>query len=64
METVPERYRGRTLHVQLTVTLTHHAGRKRAHRTLDRRAAQSMDGLVCFYLPEGGVSALDSGWPF
>ena len=43
-----------------------HDGRgKRAHGPLDRRALNPMDAPVRFFLPEGGVSALDApGQPF
>jgi len=67
METVPERYRGRTLHVHNpTVTLmrTTPEENTRVGRWIGERLNR-MDGAVRFYLPEGGVSALDSpGRPF
>jgi uncharacterized protein (UPF0261 family)/ABC-type branched-subunit amino acid transport system ATPase component len=67
METVPERYRGRTLHVHNpTVTLMRTTPEETARigRWIGERLNR-MDGPVRFYLPEGGVSALDSpGRPF
>ena len=67
METVPERYRGRTLHVHNpTVTLMRTTPEENARigRWIGERLNR-MDGPVRFYLPEGGVSALDSpGRPF
>src|SRR3984885_6920257 len=67
MDTVPERYRGRTLHVHNpTVTLmrTTPEENTRVGRWIGERLNR-MDGAVRFYLPEGGVSALDSpGRPF
>jgi uncharacterized protein (UPF0261 family)/ABC-type branched-subunit amino acid transport system ATPase component len=66
-ETVPERYRGRTLQVHNpTVTLmrTTPEENARAGRWIGERLNR-MDGPVRFFLPEGGVSALDSpGRPF
>jgi uncharacterized protein (UPF0261 family)/ABC-type branched-subunit amino acid transport system ATPase component len=62
METVPERYRGRTLHVHNpTVTLMRTTPEENARigRWIGERLNR-MDGPVRFYLPEGGVSALDS----
>jgi uncharacterized protein (UPF0261 family)/ABC-type branched-subunit amino acid transport system ATPase component len=62
MESVPERYRGRTLHVHNpTVTLmrTTPAENVRIGRFIGERL-NLMDGPVRFFLPEGGVSALDA----
>jgi len=62
METVPERYRGRALHVHNpTVTLMRTTPEENARigRWIGERLNR-MDGPVRFYLPEGGVSALDS----
>ena len=67
MDTVPERYRGRTLHVHNpTVTLmrTTPEENTRLGRWIGERL-NLMDGPVRFFLPEGGVSALDApGRPF
>jgi uncharacterized protein (UPF0261 family)/ABC-type branched-subunit amino acid transport system ATPase component len=67
MDSVPERYRGRTLHVHNpTVTLmrTTPAENIRIGRFIGERL-NLMDGPVRFFLPEGGVSALDApGRPF
>ena len=67
METVPERYRGRTLHVHNpTVTLMRTTPEENARlgRWIGERL-NLMDGPVRFFLPEGGVSALDApGRPF
>jgi uncharacterized protein (UPF0261 family)/ABC-type branched-subunit amino acid transport system ATPase component len=67
MDSVPERYRGRTLQVHNpTVTLMRTTPEEngRAGRWIGERLNR-MDGPVRFYLPEGGVSALDSpGRPF
>jgi len=67
MDSVPERYRGRTLHVHNpTVTLmrTTPAENVQIGRWIGERL-NLMDGPVRFFLPEGGVSALDaSGRPF
>jgi uncharacterized protein (UPF0261 family)/ABC-type branched-subunit amino acid transport system ATPase component len=67
MDTVPERYRGRTLHVHNpTVTLMRTTSEENARigRWIGERLNR-MDGPVRFYLPEGGVSALDTtGRPF
>jgi uncharacterized protein (UPF0261 family)/ABC-type branched-subunit amino acid transport system ATPase component len=67
MDSVPERYRGRTLHVHNpTVTLmrTTPAENVQIGRWIGERL-NLMDGLVRFFLPEGGVSALDApGRPF
>jgi uncharacterized protein (UPF0261 family) len=67
MDSVPERYRGRTLQIHNpTVTLmrTTPEENARAGRWIGERL-NLMDGPVRFFLPEGGVSALDSpGRPF
>jgi uncharacterized protein (UPF0261 family)/ABC-type branched-subunit amino acid transport system ATPase component len=67
METVPERYRGRTLHVHNpTVTLMRTTPEENARlgRWIGERL-NLMDGPMRFFLPEGGVSALDApGRPF
>ncbi len=67
MSSVPERYRGRTLHVHNpTVTLmrTTPEENARAGRWIGERL-NLMNGPVRFFLPEGGVSALDApGRPF
>ncbi|MGO9701920.1 MAG: ABC transporter permease [Xanthobacteraceae bacterium] len=67
MPSVPERYRGRTLHVHNpTVTLMRTTPEENAHvgRWIGERLNR-MDGPVRFFLPEGGVSALDApGRPF
>src|SRR6516225_4227592 len=67
METVPERYRGRTLHVHNpTVTLMRTTADEnvRIGRWIGERL-NLMEGPVFFLLPEGGVSALDApGRPF
>jgi uncharacterized protein (UPF0261 family)/ABC-type branched-subunit amino acid transport system ATPase component len=67
MDTVPERYRGRTLEVHNpTVTLMRTTPEENARigRWIGERLNR-MDGPVRFFLPEGGVSALDSpGRPF
>jgi uncharacterized protein (UPF0261 family)/ABC-type branched-subunit amino acid transport system ATPase component len=67
MESVPERYRGRTLQVHNpTVTLmrTTPEENARAGRWIGERL-NLMEGPVRFFLPEGGVSALDAaGRPF
>jgi len=67
MDTVPERYRGRTLHVHNpTVTLMRTTPEENARmgRWIGERL-NLMDGPVRFFLPEGGVSALDApGRPF
>ncbi len=67
METVPERYRGRTLQVHNpTVTLMRTTPEENAqlgHWIGER--LNRMEGAVRFFLPEGGVSALDApGSPF
>ena len=67
MDSVPERYRGRRLHVHNpTVTLmrTTPEDSARIGRWIGERL-NLMEGPVRFFLPEGGVSALDApGWPF
>jgi uncharacterized protein (UPF0261 family)/ABC-type branched-subunit amino acid transport system ATPase component len=67
METVPERYRGRTLQVHNpTVTLMRTTPEENARigRWIGERLNR-MEGAVRFFLPEGGVSALDApGRPF
>ena len=67
MASVPERYRGRTLEVHNpTVTLMRTTPEENARigRWIGERLNR-MDGPVRFFLPEGGVSALDSpGRPF
>ena len=67
LDSVPERYRGRTLQVHNpTVTLmrTTPEENARAGRWIGERL-NLMDGPVRFFLPEGGVSALDApGRPF
>jgi uncharacterized protein (UPF0261 family)/ABC-type branched-subunit amino acid transport system ATPase component len=67
MDTVPERYRGRTLHVHNpTVTLMRTTAEENARmgRWIGERL-DLMSGPVRFFLPEGGVSALDApGRPF
>ncbi|QIO34933.1 ABC transporter permease [Bradyrhizobium sp. 1(2017)] len=66
-ETIPERYRGRKLHVhnpQVTLMRTTAEENERMGRWIGERLNQ-MDGPVRFFLPEGGVSALDArGQPF
>jgi len=67
MASVPERYRGRTLHVHNpTVTLMRTTPEENARigRWIGERLNR-MEGPVRFFLPEGGVSALDApGRPF
>jgi uncharacterized protein (UPF0261 family)/ABC-type branched-subunit amino acid transport system ATPase component len=67
MASVPERYRGRTLHVHNpTVTLMRTTPEENARigRWIGERL-NLMDGPVRFFLPEGGLSALDApGRPF
>ncbi|MGA3307097.1 MAG: ABC transporter permease [Xanthobacteraceae bacterium] len=67
MDSVPERYRGRTLHVHNpTVTLMRTTPEEnvRIGRWIGERL-NLMAGPVRFFLPEGGVSALDApGRPF
>ncbi|RQH14748.1 ABC transporter permease [Bradyrhizobium sp. RP6] len=66
-ETIPERYRGRKFHVhnpQVTLMRTTLEENERMGRWIGERLNQ-MDGPVRFFLPEGGVSALDArGQPF
>jgi uncharacterized protein (UPF0261 family) len=66
-DTVPERYRGRKLHVhnpQVTLMRTTAEENDRIGRWIGERL-NAMDGPVRFFLPEGGVSALDApGQPF
>ena len=67
MDTVPERYRGRTLQVHnpsVTLMRTTPEENARVGRWIGERLNR-MDGAVRFFLPEGGVSGLDSpGRPF
>ena len=67
MDSVPERYRGRTLHVHNpTVTLMRTTPEEavRIGRWIGDRL-NLMDGPVRFFLPQGGLSALDApGRPF
>jgi len=67
IETVPERYRDRRLHVhnpQVTLMRTTAEENERIGRWIGERLNQ-MDGPVRFFLPDGGVSALDApGQPF
>jgi len=67
MNSVPERYRGRTLQVHNpTVTLMRTTAEENAQvgRWIGERLNR-MEGPVRFILPEGGVSALDApGRPF
>jgi uncharacterized protein (UPF0261 family)/ABC-type branched-subunit amino acid transport system ATPase component len=66
-DTIPERYRGRKLHVhnpQVTLMRTTAEENDRMGRWIGERL-NKMDGPVRFFLPEGGVSALDApGQPF
>ncbi|UWU95614.1 ABC transporter permease [Bradyrhizobium sp. CB1015] len=66
-DTIPERYRGRKFHVhnpQVTLMRTTMEENERMGRWIGERLNQ-MDGPVRFFLPEGGVSALDArGQPF
>ncbi|MDT4740430.1 ABC transporter permease [Bradyrhizobium sp. WYCCWR 12699] len=66
-DTIPERYRGRKFHVhnpQVTLMRTSVEENERMGRWIAERLNQ-MDGPVRFFLPEGGVSALDArGQPF
>ncbi len=66
-DTVPERYRGRTLHEhnpQVTLMRTTAEENDRMGRWIGARLNR-MDGPVRFLLPEGGVSQLDApGMPF
>ncbi|UWU73957.1 ABC transporter permease [Bradyrhizobium huanghuaihaiense] len=67
LDTIPERYRGRKFHVhnpQVTLMRTTAEENERMGRWIAERLNQ-MDGPVRFFLPEGGVSALDArGQPF
>jgi uncharacterized protein (UPF0261 family)/ABC-type branched-subunit amino acid transport system ATPase component len=66
-DTIPERYRQRRFHIhnpQVTLMRTTPEENDRIGRWIGDRLNQ-MDGLVRFFLPEGGVSALDApGQPF
>jgi uncharacterized protein (UPF0261 family)/ABC-type branched-subunit amino acid transport system ATPase component len=66
-DTIPEHYRGRKFHVhnpQVTLMRTTVEENERIGRWIGERLNQ-MDGVVRFFLPEGGVSALDArGQPF
>jgi uncharacterized protein (UPF0261 family)/ABC-type branched-subunit amino acid transport system ATPase component len=66
-DTIPERYQGRKLHVhnpQVTLMRTTAEENDRMGRWIGERL-NAMDGPVRFFLPEGGVSALDApGQPF
>ena len=66
-ETIPERYRQRKFHVhnpQVTLMRTTPDENDRMGRWIGERLNR-MDGPVRFFLPEGGVSALDApGQPF
>ncbi|MBB4370524.1 uncharacterized protein (UPF0261 family)/ABC-type branched-subunit amino acid transport system ATPase component [Bradyrhizobium sp. cir1] len=66
-DTIPERYRSRKFHVhnpQVTLMRTTAEENERMGRWIAERLNQ-MDGPVRFFLPEGGVSALDArGQPF
>ena len=66
-DTIPERYRQRKLHVhnpQVTLMRTTPEENERMGQWIGERLNR-MDGLVRFFLPEGGVSALDApGQPF
>ena len=66
-DSIPERYRQRKFHVhnpQVTLMRTTPEENDRMGRWIGERLNQ-MDGLVRFFLPEGGVSALDAqGQPF
>jgi uncharacterized protein (UPF0261 family)/ABC-type branched-subunit amino acid transport system ATPase component len=66
-DTIPERYRARKFHVhnpQVTLMRTTAEENERMGRWIGERLNQ-MDGPVRFFLPEGGVSALDArGQPF
>jgi uncharacterized protein (UPF0261 family)/ABC-type branched-subunit amino acid transport system ATPase component len=66
-DTLPERYRARKFHVhnpQVTLMRTTVEENARMGRWIGERLNQ-MDGPVRFFLPEGGVSALDApGQPF
>jgi uncharacterized protein (UPF0261 family)/ABC-type branched-subunit amino acid transport system ATPase component len=66
-DTIPERYRTRKFHVhnpQVTLMRTTAEENERMGRWIGERLNR-MDGPVRFFLPEGGVSALDAaGQPF
>ncbi|MBV9561776.1 MAG: ABC transporter permease, partial [Bradyrhizobium sp.] len=66
-DTIPERYRSRKFHVhnpQVTLMRTTADENERIGRWIGERLNR-MDGPVRFFLPEGGVSALDApGQPF
>jgi uncharacterized protein (UPF0261 family) len=66
-DTVPEHYRGRTFYEhnpQVTLMRTTPEENRRMGRWIGERLNQ-MDAPVRFFLPEGGVSALDApGQPF
>src|ERR1700722_14957106 len=66
-DTIPERYRARKFHVhnpQVTLMRTTAEENERIGHWIAERLNR-MDGPVRFFLPEGGVSALDaSGQPF
>jgi uncharacterized protein (UPF0261 family)/ABC-type branched-subunit amino acid transport system ATPase component len=66
-DTIPERYGGRKFHVhnpQVTLMRTTPEENERMGRWIGERLNQ-MDGPVRFFIPEGGVSALDApGQPF
>ncbi|WOH65262.1 ABC transporter permease [Bradyrhizobium sp. BWA-3-5] len=66
-DTIPERYRQRKFHVhnpQVTLMRTTPEENERIGRWIGEKLNR-MDGPVRFFLPEGGVSALDaSGQPF
>ncbi len=66
-ETIPERYRQRKFHVhnpQVTLMRTTPEENERMGRWIGERLNR-MDGPVRFFLPEGGLSALDApGHPF
>ncbi|MBW0004973.1 MAG: Tm-1-like ATP-binding domain-containing protein, partial [Hyphomicrobiales bacterium] len=62
MDSVPERYRGRTLHrhnPSVTLMRTTPEENARIGRWIGERL-NLMEGPVRFFLPEGGVSALDA----
>jgi uncharacterized protein (UPF0261 family) len=61
-ETIPERYRQRKFHIhnpQVTLMRTTAEENARMGRWIGERLNQ-MDGPVRFFVPEGGVSALDA----
>jgi uncharacterized protein (UPF0261 family) len=66
-DTIPERYRQRKFHVhnpQVTLMRTTPEENERIGRWIGEKLNR-MDGPVRFFLPEGGVSALDApGQPF